>query len=108
MMSTGTVNCSHCNALYQVIRAEAGPETTERDVACRVCGGPLPACEGQLVLTVCEAPMRRSRRANFVPVPSSLALLANDAAADASKQLASRSTNNASNKQINVASDGVI
>ena len=50
MMSTGTVNCSHCNALYQVIRAEAGPETTERDVACRVCGGPLPACEGQLVL----------------------------------------------------------
>ena len=50
MMSTGTVNCSHCNALYQVIRAEAGPETTERDVACRVCGGPLPAREGQLVL----------------------------------------------------------
>jgi hypothetical protein len=49
-MSTGTVNCSHCNALYQVIRAEAGPETTERDLACRVCGGPLPAREGQLVL----------------------------------------------------------
>jgi hypothetical protein len=50
IMSKGTVNCSHCNALYQVIRAEAGPETTERDVACRVCDGPLAAREGQFVL----------------------------------------------------------
>ena len=31
--------CPNCNALYQVIRGESGPETTtDREVPCRVCG----------------------------------------------------------------------
>ena len=41
--------------------------------------------------TVCAAPMRRSGEQILLPPPPSLALPANDAAADASKQLASRS-----------------
>ena len=49
---TGTQfsNCPHCNALYQIIKAEAGPESGDREVACRVCGGPLPGREGKFVV----------------------------------------------------------
>jgi hypothetical protein len=43
-------NCPNCNALYQVVSIEAGPETVGRDLACRSCGGPLPGHEGKLVL----------------------------------------------------------
>ena len=43
-------NCPNCNALYEVIKAEAGPETDDRQVFCRVCGGPLKAREGSFVL----------------------------------------------------------
>jgi predicted Zn finger-like uncharacterized protein len=43
-------NCPHCQALYQVIKAEAGPETVDRAVPCRSCGEPLPSREGDLVL----------------------------------------------------------
>ena len=46
----GNFTCPNCNALYQIIKAEVGPETTERDIACRICGGPLPGREGQFVL----------------------------------------------------------
>jgi DNA-directed RNA polymerase subunit RPC12/RpoP len=43
--------CSNCNALYQVIKADAGPETTNKpEVACHICGTPLPAREGPLIL----------------------------------------------------------
>jgi predicted Zn finger-like uncharacterized protein len=43
-------NCPHCQALYQVIKAEAGPETVDRAVPCRSCGEPLPGREGDFVL----------------------------------------------------------
>ena len=44
-------NCPHCNALYQIVRTETGPETTtEREVTCRACAGPLPAREGNFIL----------------------------------------------------------
>ena len=43
-------NCPNCNALYQIIKAEAGPESVDREVACRVCGGPLLGREGKFVV----------------------------------------------------------
>ena len=42
--------CPNCEALYQVIRAEAGPESADGEIACRVCGGPLAGREGEFVL----------------------------------------------------------
>jgi hypothetical protein len=42
--------CKSCFALYQVVKAPAGPETVELEVACRLCNGPLVAREGQFVL----------------------------------------------------------
>ena len=52
MVRTATVHfkCPHCDALYQVVKAEAGPETIDGDIACRVCGGPLAARDGEFVL----------------------------------------------------------
>ena len=46
----GLFTCPHCNALYQVVEVEAGPETTDREIACRVCGAPLAGREGKFVL----------------------------------------------------------
>jgi hypothetical protein len=37
--------CPNCHALYQLVKVEAGPETTFHDVACRACGVPLPGRE---------------------------------------------------------------
>ncbi len=42
--------CPHCQAIYQVVKAETGPETVDRAVPCRVCDGPLPGCDGNFVL----------------------------------------------------------
>jgi hypothetical protein len=42
--------CPNCNALYQVVKVEAGPETDDREITCRACGGPLTAREGNFVL----------------------------------------------------------
>jgi hypothetical protein len=43
--------CPNCEALYQVIRVEAGPETTtDRKVPCRACGAPLAARDDEFVL----------------------------------------------------------
>jgi predicted Zn finger-like uncharacterized protein len=51
-MATDTTSftCPNCNALYQVVRQEAGPETANREITCRACGGPLPAREGRFLL----------------------------------------------------------
>ena len=48
--SVPLVHCSNCQALYQVVKAEAGPETVDLEIACRVCNGPLTARQGQFVL----------------------------------------------------------
>jgi bifunctional non-homologous end joining protein LigD len=37
-------------AVYQVVRVEAGPETSDGEIACRVCGSPLAARDGEFVL----------------------------------------------------------
>jgi hypothetical protein len=38
-------NCPHCDVLYQ-----AGPETVDRELTCRSCGGPLPSREGKFII----------------------------------------------------------
>jgi predicted RNA-binding Zn-ribbon protein involved in translation (DUF1610 family) len=43
-------HCPNCNALYQIVRQEAGPETIDKGITCRSCGAPLPAREGKFVL----------------------------------------------------------
>jgi hypothetical protein len=43
-------NCPHCNALYQIVKAAAGPESADYKLACRVCGGSLPGREGKFVV----------------------------------------------------------
>jgi hypothetical protein len=43
-------NCLHCDALYHVVRGEAGPETVYREITCLACGGSLPEREGEFVL----------------------------------------------------------
>jgi predicted Zn finger-like uncharacterized protein len=53
MPKTGTAplfNCPNCEALYQVVEAEAGPETVHGDVPCRKCGGFLAGRKGEYVL----------------------------------------------------------
>jgi hypothetical protein len=42
--------CPNCHALYQIVKVEAGPETENREITCRVCGGPLSGREGNYVL----------------------------------------------------------
>jgi predicted Zn finger-like uncharacterized protein len=42
--------CPKCKALYEIVEVEAGPETTDREVTCQVCGAPLAGREGKFVL----------------------------------------------------------
>jgi predicted Zn finger-like uncharacterized protein len=52
MVRTATVHfkCPHCDAHYQIVKAEAGPETIDGEIPCRICGGPLAARDGEFVL----------------------------------------------------------
>jgi hypothetical protein len=45
-----TLTCSSCKAFYQVVKVEAGPETADSEIMCRVCGSPLSGREGKFVL----------------------------------------------------------
>ena len=42
--------CPSCDVLYDVIRAEAGPETRDSEIGSRVCGAPLAPRDGEFVL----------------------------------------------------------
>ncbi len=42
--------CAHCDALYQVVKAKAGPETVDSEMNCRICGRPLAGRDGEFVL----------------------------------------------------------
>ena len=42
--------CPNCGAFYQLVKAEAGPETDIREITCCACGGPLVGREGKFVL----------------------------------------------------------
>jgi DNA-directed RNA polymerase subunit RPC12/RpoP len=48
--TTAQFKCARCNALYHLVKVEAGPETVDRELACRVCGALLPARGGSYVL----------------------------------------------------------
>src|SRR5262249_12503577 len=39
--------CPNCNAFYQLVKVEAGPETGDREITCRACGVPLVGREGK-------------------------------------------------------------
>ena len=43
-------NYPNCGAAYRLVRVEAGPETVDREIACRGCGEPLNGHEGRFVL----------------------------------------------------------
>jgi hypothetical protein len=52
-MPDGSVNsfaCPRCHAPFQVVKVDAGPETTDREISCPICRGPLVGREGKLVL----------------------------------------------------------
>ena len=52
-MSGATIinfKCAHCDALYQVIKSKAGPETVDSETNCRICGRPLAGRDGEFVL----------------------------------------------------------
>jgi hypothetical protein len=42
--------CPNCEALYQVVKVEARLETTDREITCQVCRGPLAGQEAKFVL----------------------------------------------------------
>jgi hypothetical protein len=52
VVQTAEVNftCPHCHSLYEVVRAEALPDSVDPQIACPTCAGPLPAREAQFVL----------------------------------------------------------
>jgi hypothetical protein len=56
--------CRNCNAIYQMVKVEAGPETVDREVNCRSCGATLPGRDGNFVLKyfmLCKADRVRRR-----------------------------------------------
>jgi hypothetical protein len=57
--------------LYQLIKADAGPETIDRSVPCRSCDQPLAGREGKFVLKyfLLRNAGRVRRRSSALPVP---------------------------------------
>jgi hypothetical protein len=45
-----SINRRHPDSRLALVKAEAGPETVDLEVACSICRGPLVAREGQFVL----------------------------------------------------------
>ena len=41
--------CPHCSALHHIIKVEAGPESDDREITCRVCCGRLPGREANFI-----------------------------------------------------------
>jgi hypothetical protein len=50
MAGGNSFTCPSCEALYHVVKVEAGPETVDRALTCLACGAPLPSREGEFVL----------------------------------------------------------
>jgi hypothetical protein len=49
--SFNSFSCPNCQALYHVVKVEAGPETAFHDVTCRACGfARFPVREGEFVV----------------------------------------------------------
>jgi hypothetical protein len=41
MDATSTFTCPHCQALYHLVKVEAGLESSGREIMCRACGAPF-------------------------------------------------------------------
>ena len=54
-------DCPNCGAKYEIVRVEA-PPTTDREITCVSCGGPLDAGQGAFILKyfLVERPRRRA------------------------------------------------
>jgi hypothetical protein len=59
--------CPNCRALYDVVRGEAGSETVDQEVACRVCGAPFPGRENGFVKDRCPALLQRPTAFSIKP-----------------------------------------
>jgi hypothetical protein len=44
-----TFQCTNCGARYELVRMEAPPAATDREITCISCGGPLPGREGTFI-----------------------------------------------------------
>ena len=42
--------CPNCEALYHIVKVEAGPEPAGSEMTCRACGGPLHGRDGKFVV----------------------------------------------------------
>jgi len=43
-------NCPNCDAIYDLVRTEAGSIATDRELVCLTCGAPLQSREGRFIL----------------------------------------------------------
>jgi transcription elongation factor Elf1 len=62
--SSSVFHCPACDAEYKVVRMEAASaETSDEEIQCRNCGGPLDARDGNFILKyfLVKTP-RKSRR----------------------------------------------
>jgi DNA-directed RNA polymerase subunit RPC12/RpoP len=60
-------DCCNCQATYEVVRVEAAPEpTTNREIVCPRCGGPLQVPEDNFILKYLL--VRRSEEARLISV----------------------------------------
>jgi len=52
LVQTAEVNfvCPHCGSFYEVVKAEALPDSIDPRITCPTCAGPLPVREAQFVL----------------------------------------------------------
>jgi predicted RNA-binding Zn-ribbon protein involved in translation (DUF1610 family) len=50
LTSTTPFECPNCGAQYKLVRVETETALPEQKIACRKCGGPLPATEGPFIL----------------------------------------------------------
>ena len=60
--SFGSFTCPNCRALYDVVKAEAGPETIDRQITCPVCGELFPNREDGFILKYVL--LRKATRSN--------------------------------------------
>ena len=59
-------HCSNCRAKYEVVRIEAPPgPTTDREITCVSCGGPLKGRDGKFVLKYFLIELGPRRRAGI-------------------------------------------
>jgi hypothetical protein len=62
--------CPSCDALYEVIRAEAGPETRDGEIGCRICGAPLAPRDSGIrpeIFSVAQSHPPMGERKSVVP-----------------------------------------